>query len=178
MAPITPHIAEEIWHEVLGKDGFVSLERFPEADREKIDEGVERLEEFIQRVVEDIKEVLRLAKVSEPKRVVIIPASEWKYAAFKKIKELLNAGERNVGVLMQEIPPEHRKEVAKVLTSAIKNPKRIPEVIGSREEEMRALEEAREFLEREVGLPVEVVEEYDHPKAGNALPFKPAVVVE
>lgn len=178
MAPVTPHIAEEIWHEVFGKDSFVSLEHFPEANDEKIDEKMEKMEEYVQRVVEDIREVLRLAKVEKPKRVVIMLADEWKYDAFRQVREMLENGERNVGALMDAIPAEHRKEVAKLLASAVKNPKRIPEVIGTKEEEQNALIEAKDFIETEIGAPVEVVEHYDHPKAKNALPFKPAILVE
>lgn len=178
MAPITPHIAEEIWHEVFGKETFVSLERFPEVDESKIDERMEKMEEFVQSVIEDIKEVLKLAKIEKPARVVVILADEWKYDTFKRVKERINKGERNVGTLMQEIPTEYRKDAAKLLASAVKNPNRIPEVLGTKEEEKEALEEAKEFIERETGLLVEIVESYDHPKAKNALPFKPAIVVE
>ena len=178
MAPITPHMAEEIWHEVFGKEGFVSLEKFPDADTRKIDSRMEKMEEYVQRVVEDVKEVLRLARIDEPKRAVIIMAEDWKYTALKRIKERLSAGERDMGVLMGEVPPEHRKGAAKLIASAIKNPKKIPEVIGSKDEEMGALREAKEFIEGEVKIQVEVAEDYDHPKARNALPFKPAIVVE
>jgi len=178
MAPVTPHIAEEIWHGVFGKDGFISVAPFPEADEGKIDERMEKIEEFVQRTVDDIREVLKLAKVENPKRVVIILADDWKYDAFRRVKERIAESERNVGALMQEIPAEHRKEAAKIITSAVKNPKRIPDVIGSKDNEFRALEEAKEFIEREIGIPVVVVREYDHPKAKTALPFKPAIVVE
>jgi len=178
MAPITPHIAEEIWHGVFSKDGFVSVAPFPEAEEGKIDERMEKMEEFVQRTVEDIREVLKLAKVEKPERVVVILADEWKYDSFRKVRERIGAGERNVGVLMNEIPAEHRKEAAKIITSAVKNPKRIPEIIGSKDDEFKALEEAKAFIEREVGLPVVIMKEYDHSKAKTALPFKPAIVVE
>jgi leucyl-tRNA synthetase len=178
MAPITPHIAEEIWHEVFGKDTFVSVERFPEADESKIDEKAEKMEEFVQRTVEDIREIMKLAKVEKPERVVIMLADEWKYDAFRKVREMLESGVRNVGQSMDAIPAEHRKDVAKLLSSAVKNPKRIPEVIGTRDEEKEALEQAREFIEAELGVTIEIAENYDHPKRKNALPFKPAILVE
>jgi len=178
MAPITPHIAEEIWHEVFGKEGFVSVAPFPEAKGEKIDERMEKMEEYIQRVVDDIREIMKLAKVDKPKRVVVILAEGWKYSAFRRVRELLEKGERNVGTLMNAIPQDHRKDVAKLITSAVKNPKRIPEVIGTKEEEKRALIEAKTFIEAEIDTPIEIVEQYNHPKAKNALPFKPAIVVE
>lgn len=178
MAPVTPHIAEEIWHEVFGKDSFVSVEKFPEVDESKIDERMEKMEEFVQRTVDDIREVMKLAKVEEPERVVIMLADQWKYDAFRKVREMLENGVRNVGQLMEAIPAEHRKDVAKLLSSAVKNPKRIPEVIGTREEEKEALEQAREFMEAELGVKIEIVEDYDHPKRKNALPFKPAILVE
>jgi len=42
VSPFAPHLAEEIWSEVLHKDGFVSLEKWPEYDEAKtIDSTVE-----------------------------------------------------------------------------------------------------------------------------------------
>ena len=178
MAPVTPHIAEEIWHGVFMKNSFVSTESFPEADRKKIDEHAEKMEEYVQRVVDDVKEVLRLAKVDEPKRVVLILAEEWKYRVLKKVKELLSRGERNVSAIMREIPEEYRKDIVKLIASAVKNPKKIPEVLGSRDDERKLLLEAKEFIEREADVKIYITGEYDHPKAKSALPFKPAIVVE
>ena len=37
LSPICPHIAEELWHE-LGNESFISLETFPEWDKELIKE--------------------------------------------------------------------------------------------------------------------------------------------
>jgi leucyl-tRNA synthetase len=46
--------------------------------------------------------------------------------------------------------------------------------------EKAVFEAAKEFLEREFGVPVHITqaESSDHPKAASALPFKPAIIIE
>ncbi|NLZ29359.1 MAG: hypothetical protein GX885_01185, partial [Methanomicrobiales archaeon] len=46
--------------------------------------------------------------------------------------------------------------------------------------EQAILEEARQFLEHEFGVPIAIQDaaESAHPKASGALPFKPAIVIE
>jgi leucyl-tRNA synthetase len=47
-------------------------------------------------------------------------------------------------------------------------------------DERAILEEARQFLEHEFGVPITIQDagESIHPKASGALPFKPAIVIE
>ncbi|MEM3391349.1 MAG: class I tRNA ligase family protein, partial [Archaeoglobaceae archaeon] len=79
LAPFAPHICEELWH--LKHESFVSLENYPEFEESKIDEKAEKAEEFIARLLEDIKEVKKF--VENAKEVRIYVAEDWKYEALK-----------------------------------------------------------------------------------------------
>ena len=63
-----PHMAEELW-EKLGNKNFISLEKWPIADEKKIDESLERQEEMVEKLSEDINHVLRIVKEKENKEM-------------------------------------------------------------------------------------------------------------
>ncbi|RLJ04854.1 MAG: leucine--tRNA ligase [Candidatus Aenigmatarchaeota archaeon] len=69
LTPFTPHICEELW-EKIGKKPFISLEKWPELDETKIDEQVERMEEAVNKTVDDIKEIIKITK-KKPKKVCL-----------------------------------------------------------------------------------------------------------
>ncbi len=171
LQPIVPHYAEEAW-EAIGKEPFVSVADWPEV--KSADQKLVKLMDYVEELVEDIKHVLKLARVEEPRVIRVYVAEPWKYEVVKKIRELLPT--RDMGKIMEVIPREHRRELTPIVQRALKDPSKIPEVIGTREEEKKFLEELREYVEETVGVPVEVE---DAPVEGKvSLPFRPAIVVE
>jgi leucyl-tRNA synthetase len=60
-----PYITEEIWHN-LGNKNFISLEKWPVADDSKINEKLEKQEEFIKKVGEDINHIKGIIKINNP----------------------------------------------------------------------------------------------------------------
>ncbi len=174
MAPFTPHIAEELW-EKLGGEGFVSLAKWPEPVEEWWNETIELEESYIKSLIEDIKEILRVAKLEDAKRAYIYTAEEWKWKVARVVAE-----KRDFKASMSEImkDPEMRKrgkEVSKLIQKLIRDRafdfKRI--------DEEKALRQAREFIEEEVGLEIIINPEEDKGgKKRQAMPMKPAVFVE
>ena len=61
LAPFAPHLAEELWEKINGKN-FVSLSEWPVADKSKIDEKIEKEEKLIEQTIEDINHVLKIVK--------------------------------------------------------------------------------------------------------------------
>jgi len=61
ISPFCPHIAEELWHK-LGNKSFISLEKWPETDESKIDKKLEEEEKTIEKLAEDINNVIRIVK--------------------------------------------------------------------------------------------------------------------
>jgi len=69
MAPFTPHICEELWSK-SGNKGFISLAGWPEFERKKISEKIEKEESSVEGIIDDIRNVLKLVKI-EPKKVYL-----------------------------------------------------------------------------------------------------------
>ncbi|MEK6925044.1 MAG: class I tRNA ligase family protein [Nanoarchaeota archaeon] len=67
IASFAPHIAEELWHNVLGYNTFVSLSEWPTADTKRINDNIDKIEESFEKTVSDIQNVLRIVKDKERK---------------------------------------------------------------------------------------------------------------
>ncbi len=59
--PFCPHITEELW-EKLGNKNFISLEKWPKFDENKIDKKFDEIDETIDRTVSDIVNIINLVK--------------------------------------------------------------------------------------------------------------------
>jgi leucyl-tRNA synthetase len=73
--PFCPHITEELWHK-LGNKTFISLEKWPVADKKKINDSLERQEETIEKVIEDINQIIKLVKEKPTNAYVYILPQE------------------------------------------------------------------------------------------------------
>ncbi|KUJ99496.1 MAG: Leucine--tRNA ligase, partial [Thermococcales archaeon 44_46] len=174
MAPFTPHIAEELWTKLGGK-GFVSLAKWPEPVEEWWNETIELEEDYIKALIDDIKEIITVAKLENAKRAYIYTAEEWKW----RVAEIV-AERKDFKAAMSEVmkDPEMRKrgkEVSKLIQKLVKErafePKRI--------DEEKALRQAKDFIERETGLEIIINPEEDKGgKKKQAMPMKPAIFVE
>jgi|TARA_Y100000034_G_scaffold39065_1_gene48090 leucyl-tRNA synthetase len=65
LSPICPHIAEELWSKIGGK-GFISLAKWPKYDEKKIDENLEKQEQFVKKIGEDINHIKEIVKIKNP----------------------------------------------------------------------------------------------------------------
>lgn len=174
MAPFTPHICEELW-ERLGGKSFISLAKWPEPVEEWWNETIELEEDYIKNLIDDIKEIIKVAKLEDAKRAYIYTAEEWKWKVAQVVAEKRDF-KASMGEVMKD--PEMRKrgkDVSKLIQRLIKDRafdfKRI--------DEEKALTQAKEFIESEIGL--EIIINLDEDKGGKkrqAMPMKPAVYIE
>ncbi len=179
MAPLIPHLSEELWRLIGGK-GYVSLAGWPEPAEELVDEKSEILEEAVDRLIDDIKNVMGIIR-GRPGKIVITVASPWKYEAVKRAAD--GAG---VGDIIREVRDKYglsgrEKEIAYVVNAFKRNPIKGAEKIDPGEE-YEAYREALGYIEKKTGLkPVLLWEEearskgYD--KASKSLPLKPAFTI-
>jgi len=177
VSPFMPHFAEE-FNEILGGKEFVSSAFFPEADESKIDEGIEKGEELIKEVVDDVENVSKLIG-KKPSKVFVYVASDWKrklYGILKKEKRLDSVMK---AASSDDELKKQMKGVQKMTKQLMKNVHSLPEILSG-DEELSALEDAKEFFKSEFSAEVEILPEENgkHPKAQNALPNKPAIVLE
>ena len=85
LSPFAPHICEELW-ELLGEKGLVAEAVWPKADEKLIDEKAEKAEELFQSVRQDIIQIIGIAKLEKPKKIVLYVAPEWKWKSLKIVK--------------------------------------------------------------------------------------------
>lgn len=180
LSPFAPHLCEEAW-EILGKKPFVSVHPWPREDKGKIKKDLETGEDMVEQTKEDIREVLRLAKISSPKKITLVVSPEWKYGFFRALAKLLEKTKDFRGIiseLMKGGLKKHGKEITKMLPKYIKIGT-VPEVIGQ-EKELEILIESSDSLGKEFGCPVKVLkaEDSESGKARQAVPGKPGIEVE
>jgi len=114
MTPITPHLAEELWHE--SEKTFVSNEEYPVFDKEKIHEKEEIGEYLVAKVVDDISEILKVTKI-KPKKIVIYTSPKWKQEIQRKAIKLAEKQKFSMGLLMKQIMEDSEmKKIAKEVT--------------------------------------------------------------
>jgi len=181
MAPFTPHLSEEIW-EKIGMKGFISVADWPTFDDAKIDKEAEAAEELVETTRKDIISVMELAKIEEPKRVQLFVADEWKYQLYDLIKKELEKT-RNPGDIIKAATAgdlkAYGKDVAKIVPSIVNDPSKLPETVLTQHNELEALNEAKDTLAQEFGeITITKAEDSKEAKAKQALPGKPAIILE
>lgn len=181
LQPFTPHLCEEIWSK-LGKQTFISIEKYPVFDESKINRVIEQVEETMQSLLEDINQVIKLAKTDKPKKISLFVAADWKAQIVKKVHELL-ANTRNVGEIIKAVLPvakDHAQEASQLVQKWVKDPSKLPSFVVHQEAEVQNLMDALPFLKQEFNCNIEIVKEQDsqEPKAKQAMPGKPAILVK
>ena len=173
VSPFIPYFAEEVWHQ-LGNKTFVSLERFPSPDESLIDDRLERAEEVVLTIREDVENIVKLLG-KKPNRIYVYVAGEKKRTAYEILREKKNMGEF-MNSAKGIMDPAALQQMAKGLMKKVHSlPPSIPFSY-----EFEHVAEARDFLSKEFGAEVFVLSEEDgkHEKAKQALPLKPAIVIE
>ncbi|HIH20177.1 TPA: leucine--tRNA ligase [Candidatus Micrarchaeota archaeon] len=170
LSPLAPHLCEELWEKSGGK-GLCSLSAWPEAQEDKINLEAEATQDFIASVLEDARKILDVIggkqKIAHLKLIV---ASASKNSFVQKLVEEGKSAEK---ALLPIVEDELTKRyLDKMYFEIVSNPQMLFV------EEGRALKEAKDFLEKELGLKVSVEseEESKEEKAARAMPLKPALV--
>ncbi len=181
LQPFTPHLCEEIWSK-LGKPQLITLEKWPSHDENKINTAIEQAEALMAQVIEDVSQVLKLAKVEHPKMITLFVSNDWKAQLFKKLKEII-ATTRDVGQIMKAVMAEfkeHAQDAATLVQKIAKDPSKLPQQVAHQEAEYQNLVDAVAFFKQEFNCPIEVIKEQESPeqKAKQALPGKPAILVK
>ena len=177
IAPFAPHTAEEIWHRMGGKT-FVVNESMPRADEKLVSENHEMREDLLAKVIGDVENISRLASIT-PKRVSIFTAEEWKREAYAIAREERNFEKAVKRCMAKPEMKQRGAELMRFLKQIGKNIFSLPQAMDG-DEEGGALAEGRAFLAAQLGAEVEILpaEKSAHPKARNAMPGKPAIVLE
>jgi leucyl-tRNA synthetase len=100
LAPIAPHIAEELWTEQLGRPYSVHQQKWPEVDEAAAKEDTIELPVQINGKVRDHIIVAADASEEEIKSTALASAAVQKYLAGKEPKKVIVANKRLVNLVI------------------------------------------------------------------------------
>jgi len=84
LSPFIPHITEELW-EKIGNKGFISLEEWAVADEKKIDKKFEEQEKQVEKIIEDINNIIKIVGVKKKVFIYTIPNEKEIYLDFSEL---------------------------------------------------------------------------------------------
>lgn len=178
--PVIPHVTEEIW-EWIGGEKFLSLQNWPTPDDFLINDELEILFDNLDRIVDDLKNVLAVYKPVKNTAYIIV-ASPWKREAIS-----LYVKWRDTRKVIEEIRDKYglkgrEQEIVSVVNQFIKE---YDENIikTSTDLEYAVYSEAKNYIEKKTSLNIRVVWEEEArslniPRANRAYPLKPAFYIE
>lgn len=181
LAPAMPHICEELYHMV--KDEYVSTAKWSSFDATMINEVKEKEEDVVKQLMEDTRNIIELKKLA-PKKIMVYTAPEWKWRLLRVAIESAD-GKFDMSAVIKKAmeDPEIKKyssEVAAFVKSIAKDVFDLKYSLGGMQiDEYDALSHAKTFLSNELGAEViiEKAEKSMEPKAKNAKPLKPAILI-
>ncbi len=193
LAPIIPHICEEIWGK-MGKKGFVSLVEWPKCEEARFDIAAEEGETLVRSVLDDTLNIIKATKIT-PKRINYYVAAPWKWKVYLKSLEKSVSERIVLSDHMKELMtnPDLKKmaeKVARFTRQIIDEINQMPDDKKSRQlqvkglNEYQTLKETKSFFEKELNAEVHVYSEEDpqchDPKKKSALarPYRPAIYIE
>ena len=169
--PFCPHVTEELWGG-LGNDPFITLSSWPAADMTKIDPIIDAMEIFVGNVQEDVRRILKLAKI-QPKEIKVFIAPK---NAYQLYHALAKEKEKNIKLLMEKYK-SYGKDAFKAVDRYIKGNLALSSL--TQEQEQEALMQAQQQFAKEFKISVRILlaENSKEAKAQQAQPGKPAILV-
>jgi len=144
-----------------------------------IDRKAEAAEDLFEGIRQDIFQVKELAKIDAPKKISLFVAPAWKWDAAKTIFEAIG-GKPDFGAAMKAATSSKapKQELQGFVKAAMRRLGDFQDAIKI--DEFSALKERLPELEKEfeARVSVEKAEKSKVPKAKNAMPFKPAILLE
>ena len=181
MSPVTPHLAEELWHTILNNDELVTTSLLPRPKTEEIEEGYDS-EEYLRSVMNDISKIINITKI-KPNKMYIYTCAGWKYNI---VKDSLNINmQRVIPTLMKKdygIPKDVQVKFVKSLAKKIGDYRSLPKDAFELDEN-EILKNAKDFISQKFNTEVEILnednaEEKHRSKAQMSAPLKPGIVIE
>jgi len=188
MAPITPHVAEELWN-VCRFDGLAAEHQYSEASPGSA--SAEYGETMIRDVIADISQIIKVTEMS-PKRAIVYTTPEWKVNVMRMALDLASDGKLDIPTLTKACMSdpsirEHGKAASELAKKFAVDMSRTSNE-GRRAlldlNEAKHLASAAGFMSAELGVKVEVMsadEEGLYDPLGRskaAIPGRPAIFLE
>jgi len=193
LAPVTPHICEELWEMMDGK-GFISLATWPTPNSAMVDVVAEENEALITGTLEDTLNIVKATSI-KPRKICYYAAAPWKWQVYMKIVEKAKISKLVQVELMKELMKKTElrtkgQQVAKFVNQTVEEINKLSEDRKERlmqtgiMNENQTLKEVEGFLKHELKAEIHIYSEedserYDPKKRANlAKPHRPAIFIE
>lgn len=192
MSPFAPYASEEMWSR-LGNTGIVSKSPWPTHHENMIDFESIQSENLLKNTIEDIKNIIKVTKIT-PKKITIYTPAQWKVKAYQKILSSIVSGEVNIGTLIKALIADKETEDVKKDPDFVK--KTVNDILSESQEERESknkiglvdekkiLSELDSLVQAEFGITSQVFSESDQDKydpknkSRTSRPYKPAILIE
>jgi len=193
LAPFTPHLCEEIWHE-MGNTSFISMAKWPTFDAVKVDRKVIEQEVFIKSIQGDTTHIIHVTKM-KPKMIYYYTCTDWKWNVYLNALKYTKTETTRVDILMKKIMMDQNmrnraKQVSKYVRIMIKNINKMPTELVDKHlengiiDEFKIIKDTRDFYKQVFNAEVEVFREEDlnrydpMNRARLSEPYRPAIYIE
>ena len=188
MAPITPHVAEEMWN-AAGFAGLVSSSLFLDAG--PVSGSAEYCEDLIREVMSDVAQIEKVTSAN-PKKIFLYTTPAWKTDVMRTGLEMMESGTLDIPSLTKKCMADEAlrkngkavsefvKKVVTDLTRAASGSKKSM----AEADEYSLLSSAKDFLTEELDAQVEIFSSDDasaydpQNKSKVAVPGRPAIYLE
>ena len=181
LAPFVPFVTNELHERLTGEP--VEAAAWPEPDPEFESARTEVEEGLIEALTEDVRDIVDVTD-TDPDTVRVYVAADWKRTVLDEVVETgPDVGAVMGSVMQNEQLREKGDEVNDLVQELVEFVRERPDdevEVLSDVDEGAVYGEAQRFLEREFDAEVEIYREDEDPrdpadKAGNAVPFRPAI---
>ena len=193
LAPLSPHVAEEIWN-TLGNKGMVVEAEWPAVESGLSDNAAEQAESIIRQTLEDTGEILKATGLT-PKLIVYYAAAPWKWRIYRQALAYGSDKEERPGDFIKQVMAdlgmrEIGEPAAHYAAKSIQQVRQMGEALrkfrkeGIDLNEKKIFVEAADFFKRELKADVQIWQEGDDEvydptgRAKFAEPYRPAIFLE
>ncbi|MBU0898649.1 MAG: class I tRNA ligase family protein, partial [Nanoarchaeota archaeon] len=176
LAPMTPHIAEEMWNK-LGEKGFASVAAWPVWDKKMINEKFDAAEDLIEQTLKDANAVKYLVK-TKAKQINIYISPEWKYFAKEIALKNKKDPKRIMFYMMKDERVKRQDGAARYAVHLTKNIMQLKSLMPQKEE-YNILKENEKFLSYDLEIFVKVMHANEGigDRANRGEPGKPGIEI-
>ncbi|MHA1268681.1 MAG: leucine--tRNA ligase [Candidatus Helarchaeota archaeon] len=180
-APFVPHLCEEIW-EHHGHSNFISLEKWPECNKQFITPDIDYKWNILQNSINDIKKILRIISVDNISSIKIIIGAEWKYKVYNIISKDFKNGLSKKEIMKKLMQTEYRrygKQINVILNGVYNSPNILTSIEINQNDDLAFYNEIKCLIEEKFNASIEILKESDtkEQKASQATPSKPAIII-
>ncbi|MHA1459907.1 MAG: leucine--tRNA ligase [Promethearchaeota archaeon] len=181
--PFVPHMTEEVW-ELLGKEGFLSLAKWPLYDKESLTVDNDYKWKLFNNTIDSINHIILIIKKEKLEEISIITATEWKY---KFMQKLLSSIEKTkdqkevMSIIVEDkLFRSQGKFVSQTIGKVLKNLGKFPKSPISALDEYDFFKQIKPIFEKKYDCKISVLTENEsqEKKATQSLPGKPAIVIK